>query len=280
MDRQHTLHRPDIFAYQNANTFVHDMITWKKITEPDFSVRREVRDLRRCSPALVTLIARGQRRLSPDRVPEFATLLQLSSAESRMLLLLSGGREQEKQQQPVTVFRQKQKPSRQGVRSGLFQPWFHLHLWEAARLPAFRADAHEIFQLLRGIATPQALGKSVRYLLSEGFLRRTLDGRVVPDHPTLETTDEIPSNHIRQLHVKSLELAARLVDQLPVKEREAGMVLMSLNEDGFQKLKTLIKNFNETLTQFSEENAAGGDCLYQVVVNAVPVSVRSKGAKK
>lgn len=279
MDLQQPLRRPDIFAYENACTFVHDMIAWKKASEHGFSVRRKVENLRRCSPALVTLIARGKRRLSPDRVPEFAKLLQLSNAEQRMLLLLSGEKEQENSPPIVPILKQKQ-PLRHGVRTGLFQPWFHLHLWEAARLPAFRTDAHALFQLLRGIATPTALGKSIRYMLSEGFLRRTLDGRIVPDHPTLETTDEVPSEQIRKLHVQSLHLAARLVGELPVKEREAGMVLMSLSEDGFQKLKNLIKNFNETLTQFSEENAAGGDCLYQVVVNAVPVSVRLKEGKK
>jgi hypothetical protein len=220
--------------------------------------------------------------LGNSRLLQKADLTQVSELDWCMLLCLSGGQDLEKEKQGpiVPVLRQKQKQPRHGVRAGLFQPWFHLHLWEAARLPGFRADALVLFQLLRGIATPAALGKSVRYLLSEGFLRRTLDGRIVPDHPSLETTDEVPSEHIRKLHVRALELAARLTGELPIKEREAGMVLMSLNEDGFQKLKTLIKNFNETLTQFSEENAASGDCLYQVIVNAVPVSVRSKGESK
>ncbi len=274
------MNRPDVFAYQNVNNFVRDMILWKKKVEPDFSVRRSVQEFRRCSPALVTLIANGQRQLSPDRVPEFAKLLRLSGAEQNMLLLLSGGKEHNSA--PLILKLPQKKPTlmRQGVRQGLFHPWFNLYLWEAARLPAFRADAHVLFQLLRGIAAPNALGKAVRFLLHEGFLRRTLSGKVTPDHPSVETTDEVPSEHIRKLHVQSLQLAARLTGELPVKEREAGMVLMSLDETGFQKLKALIKDFNETLTQFSEENAATGDCLYQVVVNAVPVSVRSKQDSK
>jgi uncharacterized protein (TIGR02147 family) len=280
VNTQPPTHRPDVFSYQDTSAFVRDMLLWKKQAEPTFSVRREVQDLRRCSPALVTLVASGQRNLSPDRVAEFSKLLGLSSAESRMLFVLSGGKEGHKPEPTLPILRQKQNVKRSGVRSGLFQPWFHLHLWEASRLPCFRADALSLFQLLRGIATPTALGKSVRYLLREGFLRRTLDGRIVPDCPTLETTDEIPSEHIRKLHVRSLQLAARLTGELPVKEREAGMVLMSLNEEGFQKLKSLIKNFNESLTQFSEENASQGNCLYQVVVNAVPVSVRPQGEQK
>jgi uncharacterized protein (TIGR02147 family) len=253
--------------------FVHDMIAWKKSADPGFSVRRAAERLQTFSPTLVSLIARGQRKLSPERVADFAQLLGLSSAEQIALFYLSGGKSPQSEEPSAAGATSKKHAPRRIVRSGLFKPWFHLHLWEAARLPAFRADAFALFELLRGIASPVALGKSVRYLLKEGFLRRTLDGSIVPDHPTLETADESANEQIQQLHMRSLHLAARLVGEIPVPEREAGLVLMTLSPEGFQKLKAILKEFNETLAQFSEDNA-GGDCLYQVLVNAVPVSVR------
>jgi uncharacterized protein (TIGR02147 family) len=265
--------RPEITDYQNASIFVHDIIAWKKSADPGFSVRRAAELLQTCSPTLVSLIARGQRKLSPERVADFAQLLGLSSAEKNALFVLSGGKSTKREDPLASSSGMKERAPRRIVRSGLFKPWFHLHLWEAARLPNFRMDAFFLFELLRGIASPVALGKSVRYLLTEGYLRRILDGRIVPDHPTLETADESANEQIQQLHVRSLQLAARLVEEIPVPEREAGLVLMSLSPDGFQKLKAILKEFNETLAQFSEDNA-GGDCLYQVLVNAVPVSVR------
>jgi uncharacterized protein (TIGR02147 family) len=276
---EHAHRRPDVFTYSDANVFVRDMLQWKKAAEPSFSVRQQTRTLRRCSPALVTLIARGERRLSPDRVPEFAKLLRLSAHERRALFALVGsddlGEESaEKDAQNTTSRRQVKKNARQSIRSGLFQPWFNLYLWESARLSAFKPDASHLFRLLRGIAQPALLAKSIRTLMSEGFLRRTLEGSTVPEYPTIESTDEVPDERIRRLHVKSLWLAARLIDEVPVAEREAGLVLMSLDEAGFQKLKALLKKFTDELGRFSEEHAAGGDCLYQVLVNAVPVSVR------
>jgi hypothetical protein len=101
--------------------------------------------MRRCSPALVTLIANGQRQLSPDRVPDFAKLLRLSGAEQNMLLLLSGGKEPQITMPAHKVLQKKSTLQRHGVRQGLFHPWFNLYLWEAARLPGFRTDAHELF---------------------------------------------------------------------------------------------------------------------------------------
>jgi uncharacterized protein (TIGR02147 family) len=268
--------RPEITDYQNASIFVHDMIAWKKSADPGFSVRRAAERLQACSPTLVSLIVRGQRRLSPERVADFAQLLGLSSAEQNALFLLSGGQVPKREIPSSSGSKVKEHAPRRIVRSGLFKLWFHLHLWEAARLPTFRADAFALFGLLRGIASPEALGKSVRYLLKEGFLRRNLNGSIGPDHPTLETADENANEQIQQLHMRSLQLAARLVGEVPMPEREAGLVLMTLNHEGFQKLKAILKNFNETLAQFFEDNA-GGDCLYQVLVNAVPVSVRPKG---
>ena len=273
MDLLQRHRRPEITDYKNVSIFVHDMIAWKKAADPGFSVRRAAERLQTCSPTLISLIARGQRKLSPERVADLAQLLGLSSAEQNALFLLSGGEIPRSKVHSSTAAKLKEHAPRRIVRSGLFKPWFHLYLWEAARLPGFRLDAFALFELLRGIASPVALGKSVRYLLKEGFLRRSLDGRIVPDHPTLETADESANDQIQQLHMRSLQLAARLVGEIPVPEREAGLVLMSLSPDAFQKLKLILKEFNETLTRFSEDNA-GGDCLYQVVVNAVPVSVR------
>lgn len=279
---EHAQRRPDVFTYSDANAFVKDMLQWRKAAEPAFSVRQQTRALRRCSPALVTLIARGERRLSPDRVPEFAKLLRLSPHERRALFSMLGSedlteapaKQDEPRQRPQ---RQSRPNARQSIRSRLFQPWFNLHLWESARLSAFKPDAVHLFRLLRGIAPPASIAKSIRSLMHEGFLRRTLNGSTTPEYPSVESTDEIPDERIRRLHVKSLSLAARLTEEVPVAEREAGLVLMSLDEAGFQKLKVLLKKFTDELGQFSEEHSAGGDCLYQVLVNAVPVSVRLQG---
>lgn len=281
----HANQRPDVFTYADANAFVRDMLQWKKAAEPSFSVRQQTRSLRRCSPALVTLIARGERRLSPDRVTDFSKLLNLSAHERRALFSLVGSDDlSEDSTSSEHQFSRNPKPNkrttRRNIRSGLFQPWYHLHLWESARLAAFKPEAGLLFRLLRGIAPPAALAKSIRSLMSEGFLRRTLDGRTVPEFPTLESTDEIPDERIRRLHVKSLSLAARLTHEVPVREREAGLVLMSLNAEGFQKLKSLLKKMTDELGQFSEEHAANGDCLYQVVINAVPVSIRMEAKEQ
>lgn len=279
---ERTQRRPDVFTYSNANAFIRDMLQWKNAAEPSFSVRQQTRTLRRCSPALVTLIARGERRLSPDRVPEFSKLLRLSAHEQRALFSLVGsddisGTIATEDKQTPRCQRQASRKARQSIRSGLFQPWFNLHLWESARLPAFKPDAGHLFRLLRGIAPPASIAKSIRSLMQEGFLRRTLEGSTVPEYPTVESTDEVADERIRRLHVRSLSLAAHLTDEIPVAEREAGLVLMSLDEGGFQKLKVLLKRFTDELGQFSEEHSSGGDCLYQVLVNAVPVSVRLQG---
>jgi len=84
MDR--SLSRPVIFDYPAVPEYLRAMEAWRRRHEPAFSLRRETRGLRRCSASLVTRVLQGKRRLTPERVDDFARLLGLSPEEKGYLL--------------------------------------------------------------------------------------------------------------------------------------------------------------------------------------------------
>src|SRR3954462_6357845 len=57
------------------------MILFRKKTEPGFSVYKVTKTLRRISPALVSLVIQEKRKLTIDRIDEFARLLNLNTTE-------------------------------------------------------------------------------------------------------------------------------------------------------------------------------------------------------
>ena len=81
--------RPQIQSYghngKEISAFVSDMLSFRKKTEKSFSVLTATQNLRKISPALVSLITQNKRKLTLDRADEFAKLLALTPAEKYIL---------------------------------------------------------------------------------------------------------------------------------------------------------------------------------------------------
>src|SRR5690606_8899212 len=58
-------------------------LTFLKATERSFSVLQACKRLRRCSPALITLIRKRERQITLDRVDDLAKLMRLSAREKQ-----------------------------------------------------------------------------------------------------------------------------------------------------------------------------------------------------
>src|SRR3954465_1445629 len=69
------------------------MIQFRKTTERGFSVYKMTKTLRRISPALVSLVVQEKRKLTLDRVEEFARLLDLNATEKFFFRNWVGGME-------------------------------------------------------------------------------------------------------------------------------------------------------------------------------------------
>ena len=257
--------RPDVFTYANPASFVKDMLAWRKETSLLFSVRREVVGIRGLSPTHVTLLAQGKRRLTPESAEGVARLLGLSHTERIVLNQLCGN----------TPEGDLPKTLRSQLNGEFLGQWFHLHIWESARLFDFRPHHDNLFSRLRGLAAAKALQRGFDFLLHHGFLRRLPSGRIVPDAEVLESTDGIPNKSIQKFHSESLRLAAKLTQELQPDQRECQTLLLSLSQAQFEELRTKLKQTSEDLTQWASA-AKGEDAVFQVVLSAVPYTTPSK----
>lgn len=253
--------RPEVFTYQNPSFFLRDMLVWRRENSSLFSVRKEVAGVRGLSPTHVTLLAQGKRRFTPERAESVAELLGLSHSERMMLYRLCG-------KIPALEY---PKTPRSQLKGDLLGQWFHLHIWESARLFDFRPQHDNLFARLRGLASAKALQRGFDFLVHHGFLRRLSSGRIVPDAEVLESTDGIPDESIQRFHAESLRFAARLTQELQPNERECQTLLMSLSLSQFEELRKKLKQTSEDLTHWASA-AKGADAVYQVVLCAAPIS--------
>lgn len=284
--------RPSIFDHTDMRLFCRDMLAWLRAHEPTFSVRKACLSLRRCSPSLVTLYLKGERQMSLDRVSDLSRLLRLTGRESRYLatsLSETWARPRGQHHPGGNTFG---RPEVQGVTFGrkrepdpdnsIVSQWLHMYVKDSARLRGFRPEPATVQRLLGGLASTRAIGRSLRFLFRQGYLRHTVDGRIVENNALDETTDEIPSRHIRQVHKRALELARACLDSVPTGQREASVLLLPLTQKHFLELKDIVKRWSEEGAAFAEAHASDDERLYQLVINLSPVGGATdtpKGAK-
>ena len=266
--------RPSITTYRDLHQFVGDMLRYLKATDPEFSVLQATRDLRRISPTLISLMVRRKRRITRDRAEELAKLLNLTPHEKQYLKDWTSRSSEKKHtinnQSMATLPPSQSPPIRRKASSiHLLSDWIHVFVKDAFDLPNIRKNPGEIYALLGGIASKIRIDQSIRFLVTHGYLRKTLDGSFIPESPLHSIDQKIPSDKVRKFHKALLQNAKDAIDQHSPDRRYANALVLSLNQSTYHKLLELIADQAESLQAFAE-NLNDGTMLYQVTINVSP----------
>lgn len=263
--------RPIIFDYLDITQFLRDMIQWRSIQEPHFSIRNQTQKIPGLSQSLVSHIVRGKRTLTRDRVLDFAEFLNLNSHESKYL------------DQWVTRLRRRSPlqlelntPSikhlkRASVSNSILNHWLNLYVKDAFGLKSVIENPNLIDQILFDIAPAAQIKKSLQFLLKEGFLRRTLSGGIVKNEDIAITSGNVSSAKIRAFHIRALKIAQAGIHRFSPEQRRANTLLMALDEASLSELKLILEEFYERLISFMERHPNEGTRLYQVIINLCPI---------
>jgi uncharacterized protein (TIGR02147 family) len=246
------------------------MLSYRKESEPGFSVRKAVASISGCSPSLVTQVALGRRKLTRERVEMFASLLKLNRQE---LLYLDQwvATERAPGGPGKSTFAEACPKKRSGPQNQLLSDWLNVYVKDACGLEGFQPDPVQIHRILGGIAPIKRIEKSLSFLLKEGFLRRTVTGKTVVNDAMVMTSDDVPSEKIRKFHKKALDIASRSIDCYPVTKRRANAIVLPLNDSSLPELNEILKRFYEELLTFGERHAGENERLYQILLNFTPV---------
>lgn len=269
--------RPVIFDYGEIHEYVTDMLEWRRRNFPEFSVRQVTKSLVGCSPTLVTQVSKGQRDLTRERIDEFAVVLNLSPQEKAYLEqwvvrqkrdLLQ--RKNNRRGQYVTGVDRVPARKREAA-NHLLTDWVNVYVKDACRLRAFEPNPKVIHRILGGIVPLKRIRRSLNFLFKEGFLRKTLDGKIVESTPVTATTDDIPDQKLRIFHKRALDIAKRGIDLFPLSERRAAAVVLPVDQNTLPLLRDLLRDFHERMTRFAEEHTTDSERLYQVLINLTPI---------
>jgi uncharacterized protein (TIGR02147 family) len=258
--------RPVIFDYRAPHEFLQDLMAHYKATS-HFSVRRRVGMLEGCSPALVSQVLSGKRRLTRDQLPAFAKVFKLNEFEVEFIdRNLCAGIAGQLQEIPS-----RRSPTKREPKNHILQSWLNVYVKDLVNLKGFRLESNALHKMLLGLATPKMIERSIKFLLREGFWRRTSDGKVVPDDTLLVSSNEVPNEKIRAFHKQALKVALRGLEVFPADRRKASTVLVSVDRHKLVELRDMVDSFQAQLLKFVEDNPDGGDDLIQITTHLTPV---------
>ncbi len=262
--------RPTISTYRDLASYMADMLAFRKHHERHFSVLRATKELRRVSPALVSLMLKGQRKITLDRADELAKLLALTPHEKQYFKDWIARNNGEQSAQPApSLGEQHSTVRRKATSSHILSDWINVYVKDAFQLRRIKQNPKAVYAALAGIASQKRIDKAINFLLRAGYLRKDLGGKIVEDTPLHVVDQRIPDQKVREFHKGAIKTALHALDQYPAQQRYANALLVPLDKDGYQELTHLIDEIAEKLQKFAETRK-DGDGLYQVIINLSP----------
>lgn len=261
--------KPMVSDYSEIETFVKDQLQYLKSADKNFSVLRSCTKLRKVSPTLVSLIIQKKRKLTIDRLDEIAKLLQLSAAEK--IFLRDWLNRLDPSSRKITDSAPVPKNLRKNVSLHLLNDWLNVYVKDCFQLLEIQHNPELLYSHLSHIADPKRIKKSLDFLLREGYLRRTLDQKIVIETELAVAETPVPSHKIRQFHKAALNIAKNGIDTVAMDKRFVNTLVLPLNPAQYAEMVGLIYEFSEKLKNFSENIIADEHSqLYQFNLNLIP----------
>jgi uncharacterized protein (TIGR02147 family) len=263
--------RPVIFDFDSVPAFVSKMLLWRRHVDDDFSIRTQASKLSGCSPALITQVAKGMRRLTRERVEPFSKLLGLTQQETKYLdQWIAYDRRVKPLKENVKKTAQ-EKSVMHKPKDHILKYWLNPYVKDVCHLAGFQPDPVTIHRLLGGIAPLAKIARSFDFLLREGFLRHSIDGKVVVNEDLVITSDDIPDKRITSFHKRALDLAKRGLDFYPMRLRRSETFVLTVNEENVDELKGIMTEFMDRVEAFERKHANDNERLYQITLHLTPV---------
>ena len=177
--------------------------------------------------------------------------------------------EEQPDEQKKLIIESRQKNKKEFATT-LLNDWLNVYVKDIFRIELIQKNPNLIYKELGAIASKKRIDKSIQFLLKEGYLRKTLDDRIVVETSLVANEAPPSGKKIRDFHKAALSIAKQNIDLFSVNERFANTLVIDLNRERYLELIEVIREFSKTLQEFASVENKNGDRLYQVLINLSP----------
>ncbi|HWU44172.1 MAG TPA: TIGR02147 family protein [Bdellovibrio sp.] len=276
------MNRPEIFRYFDYRLFLKDYFTHLSAKDKKYSMRWIAQRAGLKSPQLLTMILKGERKLSVENAQLLSLGLNLSEKEEEYLLVLlelESAQYKEKQLEILDRIRYQ-------FQNGLFKDltdngfeyirqWFYPAIREMCAIKDLQITPNLLAHSLN-ISLDEA-SESLQLLVQWGFLK--LEGnKYLRSEPSIKASDYISPLVMAQYHLQMLERAFQAA-QLKRDLRHFDSLTIALPSRDMEKIREKIRQFVREIDMMGE-SASKRDDVFQLNIQFFSVTGgRLQGAK-
>jgi len=278
-----------VYGYTDYRLYLKDYYEFRKDGRHGYSYRAFSKAAGFASPNVLKLVIEGKRNIGSEAVEKFINALNLSDPMADYFRTLVKFNQAKTDTDKSYYFNILKKLTPQARRRDLcseslryLSQWLYPVIREMVELESFRDDPYWIGRRLNGRASLEEVMAALRFLIREGFIEKSDDGKYHATNNMIITSDEVKSLAIRNYHRQMLGQAEDALKNIPMEEREFGALTFVLPEAAMAELKYKLKLFRRELhtwaTQVAEENT--GEIVVQVNYQMYPHTNQGGGYEK
>lgn len=265
-----------IYTYYDYRRFISDFYTEKKSLQPFFSYRYIASKVG-LDHALVVKIFQGQRRISTKSIAAFSTLLGLSNRQTdyfRLLVNFGKAKTNEDRKlyfEKILAFSEISERLVDATQYEFYQHWYYTAIREIINIHPFSDDFQWLSETVRPSISVHQAKKAVRLLERLEMIRKDETGYYRLTEQFVTTGDNWHSIAVRSFQKEACTLASHAIDVIPKEERDISTVTVTLNEDGFDRVRKALSAFRKELVEIAA-SCSDVDRACQINLQLFPVS--------
>jgi len=277
-----------VYGYTDYRKYLGDFYEFKKQSTRGYSFRMFSKVAGFSSPNYLKLVIEGQRNISADGTEKFIKALRLDGPMEDYFRALVRMNQAKADSDKEHWFAELKKLTPHAKKRLLgaeehqyLSNWLYPVLREMIAFGDFSDDPYWLARRLNAQVSVAEVSAALQFLLKEGFIEKTPEGRYVAKDNMVVTSDEIKSLSIRNYHRQMLAQAEATLESLAMAEREFGALTMALPETAIEELKYRLKAFRQETHKWAMQAAANAESEVVIQLNfQMYPHTRRKGAKE
>jgi uncharacterized protein (TIGR02147 family) len=272
-----------VYAYFDVQEFLRQDFAERKARNPRFSLRAMAKRLELNSGTLIRII-NGKRKIGKKLIPRFTDYLGLKHKEARYFSNLVLFCQAKSQAQRAAAYRELITLRNGRARlmgadlHAFYDEWYYSAVRELLRFHRFSGDFHALAKLFRPAITVPEARRAVELLAGLGLIRKAGSGYMVQDSE-ITTGERWESAAIERFQQQTIAMALEALERFAKQDRDISTMTMCFSPEGLAKVRELLKQTREELARI-EENDRGQNRVYQINLQAFPLSEPFQGAAK
>ena len=224
------------------------------------------------SPRSIAMVIKGQRLPSATLVSRLSQDFKLNDREHRYFELLVEKARREKRGanlgdtlQQLQLLRGEESHGRllSADQFSWIAEWYHYVLRQLIVTKWFREDLPWIQKTLRHKISAVQIRDAIERMIALGLVGRNRQGHLILTEPHIKTTQNIPSEALRQHQKQMLQRALEAIDEQSLESRETTSVTIAIDSADFGAAVSAIRKFRDEFhVRFHKPK--GGNAVFQL----------------